>query len=225
MVPAYSYEIACRELANAFRHSSPENVRMVGLLFARPESSLASSEIVPNLDYYHHRSGKHIDFFCAGYGQYWENWRDEFPDQRVVSRGAHVNWLYSPAKFNSFREEIERMTKWRYSGAADLVLTNGRYDSAKDLGYFDFSTSVVCQLDQMKKDGAILSVETFFENVFRFADSAGGDDPTWGFSDTMGYKTAGSAFKRFILSLMPKKLGEDVNRVVHFSVQDIGTAT
>ena len=94
MVPAYSYEIACRELANAFRHSSPENVRMVGLLFARPESSLASSEIVPNLDYYHHRSGKHIDFFCAGYGQYWENWRDEFPDQRVVSRGAHVNWKF-----------------------------------------------------------------------------------------------------------------------------------
>lgn len=226
MVPAYSYEIVCRELAKAFeRRRYRGKIRMVGLLFARPESSLAASEILPHLEYYHHRSGDHIDFFCAGYGKYWENSRDEFPDQRLVSRVKDENWLYSSAKFNAFREEVERMTRWRYSGGSDLLLTNGRYDSDKHIGYLDFSTSVVCQLDQMKSDGAILKVETFFEDVFRFAERFGGDDPTWGFSDRMGVKAAGSAIKRFVLSLIPKKLGEDVARVAHFAVQDIGTAT
>lgn len=117
------------------------------------------------------------------------------------------------------------MTRWRYSGGCDLLLANSRFDSSKEEAYIDFSTSVVCQLDQMKRDGAIISVETFFEDVFRFGEDASGDDPTWGFSDRMGSKVAVSAFKRLILSLIPKKLGEDVTRAAHFAITDIGTAT
>ncbi|NHN38049.1 hypothetical protein G8764_12135 [Pseudomaricurvus alcaniphilus] len=40
----------------------PTLVRMVGLLFTRPDSNLAQQEIIPGLDYFHVRSGNHIDF-------------------------------------------------------------------------------------------------------------------------------------------------------------------
>lgn len=50
-----------RELANAFRYRYQDRevggIRMVGLLFAPPEARLARDEIVPSLDYFHHRSG------------------------------------------------------------------------------------------------------------------------------------------------------------------------
>ena len=73
----------------------------------------------------------------------------------------------------------------------------------------------------MKNDGAIASVASFFEAIFRYAESSGGDDPTWGFSDMQGFSVAGSALKRCILAFLPKELGKDVKRVEHFAIKDI----
>lgn len=74
MIPAWDYEEVCRELGNAFHYRYPAgkagSTRMVGLLFAPREARLAKDEIVPSLDYFHHRSGHNIDFFCAGYSRY-----------------------------------------------------------------------------------------------------------------------------------------------------------
>lgn len=41
---------------------------MVGILFARPDSPLAKSDIIPSMPFFHDLSDNHIDFFCAGYG-------------------------------------------------------------------------------------------------------------------------------------------------------------
>jgi len=226
VIPAFSYQIVCRKLAHAFktryRQSAPEQgVRLVGLLFSRPTSPLAKEEIIPNLDYFHHRSGNHVDFFCAGYGQYWQGRRDEFPDQTRVGPGQHSDWLFSAMKFNDFRGEIERMTRWRYSGAVDLILANGRYDAEQDEGHIDFSSAISCQLDKMKREGAITSVEAFFEEIFRFSETTRGRDPTWGFSDKKGIAIAGSALKRLILELLPRKIGDDLRRLEHLAVRDV----
>jgi len=47
-------------------HSSKQ-VRLVGLIFGRPNLELVQKEIIPNLSYWHHRSGSHSDFFCIGF--------------------------------------------------------------------------------------------------------------------------------------------------------------
>ena len=169
MVPAYSYEIVKEELKKAFQKrfqnslKSESNVhvefgelansrvKMVGLLFARPNSRLAKSDILPNLDYFHHRSGTHIDFFCAGFGQYWEG-RPEFIGHQRVVPGKHAAWLFSPKKFDSFRQEIEGMTNWKYSGASDLLLANAYFDPSTNITDIDFSSTICCQLDQMVED-------------------------------------------------------------------------
>lgn len=220
MIPAFNY----REVCETISRRGYDGIRMVGLLFARATSPLAKAEIIDNLDYFHYRSGEHIDFFCGGYGAYWEGRRDEFPDQQVVARGQYSNWLYSARRFNEFRQEIEAQTTWRYSGGADLILANAHSDPHGRNTRIDFACTVLCQLDQMKQDGAILSVETFFEQIFQFTESCKVGGPTWGFSAAKGIRSAGSVLKNLVLSLLPKELGDDVKRTMHFAVKDIGKA-
>jgi hypothetical protein len=133
-------------------------------------------------------------------------------------------WLYSAERFNAFREEFEKRTKWKwkYGGSCELLLMNARLDATTQQGELDFSSLVCCQLDAMKRDEAIQSIERFFEAVFRFAESSSDDDPTWGFSDTQGIGIAGSALKRVVLSLLPKGLDSDFRKAEHFAVRDIG---
>jgi hypothetical protein len=192
---------------------------MVGLLFAQSRIPIAREEIVPNLPYFHHRSGDKIDFFCAGYGRYW------YPppeDQEKVTTDDPP-WLFSLSLFGRFCDEIEQLSTWKYSGEADLLLMNAHINPAPAAAGLDFSSAVVCDLEQMKRDGAIRSVPRFFEEIFRYAGRAAADDPAWGFSDKMGLHIAGNAMKRVVLSLLPRKLDEDYGRAEHFAIKDIGS--
>lgn len=218
MIPAWDYAQVCCQLGDAFRYRYPDgevaSIRMVGLLFAPAQVRLARDEIVPSLDYFHHRSGNHIDFFCAGYSHGFT------PGERPVTNDDPP-WMFSLDAYHRFQREIERLSRWRYSGEADLLLMNGMRGSDDRTASLDFSSAIVCDLDRMIRDGAIHSVRRFFEDVFRFAEGAKTPDPTWGFSDTMGARTAGSALKQVILSLLPKDLGNDYKRAEHFAIRDV----
>ena len=194
-----------------------DRVRLVGLLFARPSSQLAKAEVIPNLKYFHHRSGEHINFYLAGYR---EGWAPEGDDE-VVGKAEIHEWIFSDSKFNAFRMEIECLSSWKYSGGVDLILTNAKYDTANDKAYLDFSSAVQVNLDRAKKDGLIISVEQFFEQIFQYAEAQDDLDPAWGFSDAAGKKLAGSAFKQLLLSFIPKKLGEEAEKALHLAVGDI----
>jgi hypothetical protein len=76
---------------------------MIGLLFAPPESSLGKSEITHSLDYFHHRSGDKIDFFCSGYRRYGKD------KQFVVEREVTIDknpWYLNVMDFEALRQEI-----------------------------------------------------------------------------------------------------------------------
>jgi hypothetical protein len=196
------------------------HTRMVGIAFARPNSPLSREEVIPQLNDWHYRSGDHIDFYFAGYTYP----HPPGPGYIEVPMPGSKPWLYSAVRFNDFRREIESITTWRYSGSCELLLTNARFDKKSERAYLDFSSMICCQLDAMKNDQAIQSVERFFESVFRFAETANDDDPTWGFSDAQGIGIAGSALKRVVLSLLPKSLDADYKRAEHFVVRDAGLA-
>lgn len=123
MIAAWDYAQVCRQLGDAFRYRYRDgevaNVRMVGILFAPAEVRLARDEIVSSLDYFHHRSGNHIDFFCAGYSRYGFT-----PGERPVTTDEPP-WMFSLDAYHRFQREIERLSRWRYSGEADLLLMNG----------------------------------------------------------------------------------------------------
>lgn len=97
MIPAWSYDQICKELGRAFQKRYPHrergSIRMVGLLFAPPGARLAREHIIPSLDYFHHRSGDNIDFFCAGYSRYGFT-----PGERPVSNDDPP-WMFSDQVF------------------------------------------------------------------------------------------------------------------------------
>ena len=82
------------------------------------------------------------------------------------------------------------LSKWRYSGQTDLILTNARYLHYERRAVLDFSRAIVCKLDAMIKNCAIESVAAFFEEVFRYAEDAHSNDPVWDFSDVKGLHVA-----------------------------------
>lgn len=75
-----------------------------------------------------------------------------------------------------------------------------------------------CYLDEFKRIGAIKEVHKFFEDIFKYAENAKLDDPTWGFSDSMGLTTGWEGLVNVLLSLFPKNIGGELKRVGAFRV-------
>jgi hypothetical protein len=222
MDPIIEYGELTDQLTRAFEFRYKDGragrFRMAGILFARPSSTLAKLEILPQIADWHFRSGNHIDFFFAGYSTY------PLPPVSgfiTVDVPGGAQWLYSPEQFDKFRQQMEHRTSWRYSGACDLLLCNAFYDEATSRADLDFRTAIVCQLDAMKKDNAIAGIEQFFEAIFRFAELSANEDPTWGFSDQLGVALGSSALKRMAMSLLPRKLDDSCRQIAHLAVTDI----
>lgn len=192
--------------------------KLIGILFAHPNSPLAKLEIVNHLNQFHHRSGEAVDFFCVGYGAYWpEGYK---PDILRATNIDGTDWLFSDAAFSQVIDEIEELTKWQYSGETELLLLAAVKNDVGET-HLDFGTAIVCNLETMKKDQAFTSVRAFFEGVFRFAKTNSCSDPAWALSDSAGLKVAGSALKEAVLSLIPNNLKELYKKAEHYAVRNI----
>ena len=190
-------------------------VRLVGILFSRPDVPLAKAQIIDSLEYFHVRSGDHIDFFCAGYGP--DDPDDEHREAqvKVLERG----WYFNTIHFAEVCSELEAKTGWEYGGRTELILTNARYDREEGVAQLDFNSMIVCKLEKWIRIGAIEDVQDFFERIFRYAKNATGDDPTWGFSDKEGVQSLADALKGLVLSLVPKNFGKELSKTAVFAVQ------
>jgi hypothetical protein len=219
LIPAWSLEEIVVTLTQAFNDRySGDTVRLVGLLFSPPESNLGKSEIIKSLDYFHHRSGDKIDFFCAGYRRYGKN-RQSVIEIEVSNDSAP--WYFNVIDFEALRKEIQSHSSWKYSGEADLILLNVRKSESGQDAVLDWSSAICCDLEKMKKDKAIESVRRFFEDIFRFVDEYDGKNPVWDLSDQQGAVKVKSGLKRLILSVLPKKLQEFYLEARHLVVRDI----
>lgn len=196
-----------------------DKVNLVGLLFANPEFPFVKNELLPGLPYFHYRSGKNIDFYWAGYGAYWPD--KHMNDQKMITEVDGTHWFFSAKYFNIFRQEVEILSRWKFSGDIDLILVNAKIDRKTNKPFLDFSSSIVCNLLLMNKENVIRSVPNLFEDIFRFVETQSGYDPTWNFSDAIGLKTSGLALKKLVLSLLPKDIGKGIENVSHFAVKDL----
>lgn len=220
MIAAHSFEEVITkvtyQLKNKREKSLPTQAayQMVGILFARPVQTPATNEIVPNIQYFHERTGNNFHFLMIGYG-------GSGTGTVPVFSGDPNGWHFSAERFNSARIEFEKKTSWQYSGAADLILLDAVLRPSSKLAELDFETAIVCQLDRMLSDKAIPDIQQFFERIFKYADLAPANDPTWGLSDAVGVQEGKSIFKRVILSLLPKELRKSYEKLEHLAVRDI----
>lgn len=190
--------------------------KLVGVLACPPSSPLGKSEVLPNLDYFHHRSSYFVDMFCIGY----------IPSSTVRQSSPPVatvggqNWSFENFAFDGCRRDLEQDTKWRYSGETDLILAVARKDANRN-AWIDYSCAISCNLEQMLRDGAITSVRSFFERVFRAGQAYQGQDPVWELSDALGLKVGGSMLVESILALLPEKVRSSYKAAQHFAVRDV----
>src|SRR4029077_15386683 len=114
------------------------------------------------LDYFNHRSGDNIDFFCVGYDEIF----DDTPNK--AGEGLTGTWHFNPARFAESVARLEHETNWTYSGLTDLILLNAVFEPSTSTVSIDFTSAIVCRLEEMIKLGAISSTQNFFEQSVRF---------------------------------------------------------
>jgi hypothetical protein len=194
-----------------------QSSKLVGILCAPPRSTAAKDEILASLDYFHHRSGYFVDFFCIGYDRRGHSNADVRPAATVVDGR---DWNFSEKDFNLTRSQLEGACKWTFSGEADLILAVARKsDSGK--AWIDYSCAIACNLEAMVRDGAISSVRSFFESIFRFGETFDGEDPVWKLSDKLGISQGGHLLEEAVLTLLPDVVKRQYKSAKHFAIRDV----
>jgi len=189
----------------------------IGVLFANPHTPYVKNEILPSLEYFHHRSGENFDFYCCGYGAYWPP--NQYADQLVVTSIQGANWLFSQQAFAEVVTSFEENTRWRYSGETELLLLDINKSKTTNTK-LAIESAVVLNLESMQKDQAITSGRSLFEKIIRFAQHKDGRG-AFEFSDAAGVDAARKTMKSAILSLLPTSVASGYQRAENFAVREI----
>lgn len=202
MLEAITYDSM---LENIKEHKIEQDA--IGILLTRPTSK-AGKDIVETLPYYHHRSGRSINFYLPGYGAYWYG---AYPDEKNVTMIDGTQWSFSNQKYVEFIEAIEEHSRWKYSGESELLLIE--YANGK----LDYSNVLKFHLDAMLRDEAIPSINVFFESIFRYASR---QKNLTQISDITGLKTLGQIMMDCILAELPKLFNGVIKKERHYLIND-----
>lgn len=156
MIDVLTYQIMMEEINRNAREEGVLN-DSIGILITRPELP-TGKDILNSLEYYHFRTGKSVNFYLPGYGAYCNS---DYPDSKVITTIGNVNWLFSNQMFALFIEDLEKNSKWQYSGESELLLVDLKE------GTLSYKKMMQFYLDKMIRDGIIYSVDQFFEDLFR----------------------------------------------------------
>lgn len=193
--------------------------KLVGVLFCMPTSKPGKEEILPNLDYFHHRSALFVDFFCVGYSPVRSDTQTTGKSPSITTVDG-TEWSFSASDFNESRARLEAESKWRYSGETDLLLVVARKPRDGN-ACLDYSCAIACNLEAMAKDSAITSVRGFFEKIFQFGEQYDGDDPVWKLSDKFGLAAGGSLLQESILTLLPEQVRKQYKATQYLAVSNV----
>lgn len=184
-------------------------IGIAAILFARPDVPLAKEQVIPQLSYFHYRSGDNVDFFCVGYAS--QDEAGELIAPRQIGDVDGVRWVYSDQAFERLCQSIETRSRWRYSGDTDLVLI--RCD-----GNLQFNSAIVINLESAITDETVPSVANLFEKIILFCRKYNGHDPIFDLSDHLGLRIVG---KTLFELLLPERLYKFFNRSKHLAIRDI----
>lgn len=202
MLEAITYDSM---LENIEEHKNEKDT--IGILLTRPTSAVGR-DIIDALPYFHHRSGRSINFYLPGYGAYWYG---AYPDEKNVATINGTQWSFSNQKYAEFIKSLEKHSRWEYSGESELLLIEYRN------GKLDYSNVLRFHLDAMLRDEAITSVNAFFENIFRYAMQQ--KDLTQ-ISDITGLKTLGQVTINCVLAELPEVFNGVIKRGRHYLVSN-----
>ena len=180
----------------------------IGILVTRPDLP-TGKDILHSLEYFHFRTGKSINIYMPGYGAYWPE--TDYPDQREVVEINGVKWYFSNEKFVQFIEDLEKYSKWEYSGESEFLLIE-----LKD-GRISYQCILQFYLDNMLRDGAIISIHQFFEKIMRVCNETSVVNRI---SNIMCIEKAKQITMDKLLEKMPSDMGRIFKQEKYFCVRN-----
>ncbi len=226
MVPTISYTQLLKALADDAhywrRGNRNLNVTMCGLLFARPQSELASKEIFPEVNYFNQRLGARFHLFTAGCFPR-RTPTSRYPDRREIS--DQYDWLYSDEAFDSLRREVEGATVWKYNDGVELLLFNATKNRSSGAASLDFHSAVAIDLQEFRRLRPSETVAALIGRLARYCERYEGNDPTWGFSDEEGLEAGKSGLWNLFVGLLPEGLRNDAGAARLFVTKNLSKRT
>lgn len=201
MLGAITYQNMLRDINN---NQIAEDT--IGILITRPDLEVGKS-ILNSLNYYHHLSGYSTNFYLPGYGAYWYG---TYPDGRVVTKIDGVEWSFSDEMFVCFINDLEKYSKWEYSGESELLMLE-----YKD-NILSYDNMMQFYLDNMMRDKVIDSVPSFFQQLFRMCKK---DKSLKDISNTFGKDKLIQVTKETVLSNIPLSLTNIFTQEKYFCVK------
>jgi hypothetical protein len=183
--------------------------RAFAILIGNPNCEFVKNNIISRINEYHHMSNHGIDFYFPGYGAYWYG---DIPDQENVCRVDNVDWSFSSEKFCNFIEELERQSKWEYSGETELIILN-----YKD-GKIDYSEVLIFWLDRMVKDGVISSPSNLFQTIFRLFKEGNSVERV---SDKMALRKVSTKTIDLVKSKIPLGIGGLIDETSYYCTRNL----
>lgn len=179
----------------------------IGILITRPDLEVGKS-IMDSLNYYHHATGKNINFYLPGYGAYWYK---TYPDGKNVSKIDGVDWSYSDKMFVNFIGDMEKYSKWEYSGESELLMLE-----YKD-GILSFDGMMRFYLDDMLRDNVITSVSAFVTKLSKVCEH---DSGLKNVRNSFGKKEFVNATKQAVYDKLPAYFSDIIKHEKYFCIGD-----
>lgn len=207
MINALTYQ----EMLNKIKRNALEKGIVddyVGILLTRPDLD-TGKEILNSLEYYHHLTGKNINFYLPGYGAYWYG---AYPDGKVVTEIDSAQWSFSNKEFVEFIDDMEKYSKWQYSGESELLLVHTKN------GTLSYDILLQFHLDNMLRDNVINSISVFFQQLsrlFRTKESLNE------ISDSIGWDKAIQMLKDNLISRLPYGMSKIITQEKYFCIQNM----
>lgn len=130
------------------------------LIYGPPDAPMMKSDILPRLNYYHHRSSNAVEIFTIAYNERGGD-NDPMP-------------LFDDEGFANAIAELERATKWKYSGQTDMLFLASTLDMVRrptgsilPSVRFVFEEVVCLCLERVVADKAISSGAGLIEEIIR----------------------------------------------------------
>jgi hypothetical protein len=189
---------------------------LVAVIFCNPNSKFCKDEMLESLNYFHKRSKDYIHIFCCGYGAFKES--TDYNDIQQVANIDGTPWFYSDTSFVDVVDSFEEKTKWTYSGENELLILDVTPSAEPD--DITINNSIVCNLEEMKKDSAFTSVRSLMEKLIKYAAS---DEcaNAWEFSDKQGLSAAKDCLKDGVLGFLPKSVSALYKKSEGYAVRKI----
>ena len=164
-----------------------QDSRLTAIVFANSDKPWVAKEIIPLINYWNYRSKTYVTFFFVGYiGD--EN-ADEYTD---IIADNEITAKFDAKSFVNLIELFEKRTDWKHEGDTPIILCRGYLNKGDtDKAHLDFQEVIEFKIEEILRNGAILSVESFFETLIQTAEAIPGGQCHWKLSDVLGAKTLG----------------------------------